>query len=209
MSSSNIQNAQSLRERLEKAAQIDDPLKRRLYTLGVITRALSRYKVVPILVGGSAVEFYTLGGYSTLDIDVVVSGREEFDAILRTLGFSKGKGERHWYNEALDIAIEAPDSKLAGSKEKITTIQIDDLSVYIIGIEDLILDRLRAFVFWKSSSDGEWAGRMIGVHASWIDWNYLHEQASREGLDRALNEIKREALGAPPPPYSEAGEDED
>jgi len=51
--------------------------------------------IIPILVGGCAVEFYTLGSYATQDIDVVIPERREFDLALRALGFSKEKGQRH------------------------------------------------------------------------------------------------------------------
>lgn len=189
--SSNDAELGRFREYLAKAASIAEPFKRRLYVLGVITGALARRNIVPILVGGCAVEFYTLGSYATQDIDVVVSGRDEFDSALRSLGFSKGAGQRHWYSEELDLAIEAPDSVLAGSRERIVTVEVNDFKIHVIGLEDLILDRLRAFVFWKSSADGEWASRIIALHESEIDWDYLESQATREGLADALETVRR------------------
>lgn len=179
-----------LREALAKATRIAEPFKRRLYVLGVITSALAPRGIVPIIVGGCAVEFYTLGSYATQDVDVVVSGRNEFDSVLRSLGFSKGSGQRHWYSEELDLAIEAPDDILAGSRERVITLEIESFAVHIIGLEDLILDRLRAYVFWRSLSDGEWAGRMIALHDSEIDWTYLTSQAARENLTDALERVR-------------------
>lgn len=180
-----------LRQALAEAIRIAEPFKRRLYALGVITSALAPRGIIPILVGGCAVEFYTFGGYATQDIDVVVSGRDEFDSVLRSLGFSKDTGQRHWYSEELDLAIEAPDNVLAGSRERVVTLEIDSFIVYIIGLEDLILDRLRAFVFWRSPSDGEWASRMIALHETEIDWDYLTAQAARENLGDALERVRR------------------
>ncbi len=179
------------RESIARAASIAEPFKRRLYVLGVITRALEPAGVVPILVGGCAVEFYTLGGYATQDIDVVVSGRDEFGSVLRSLGFSRGAGQRHWYSERLDVAIEAPDSVLAGSRERVAVVEVDGYDVHVMGLEDIILDRLRAFAFWKSSADGEWAGRMIALHRSEIEWAYLKKQAELEGLADALETVRR------------------
>jgi len=184
-----------LREHLQKAADIAEPFKRRMYALGVISAALAPRGIVPILVGGCAVEFYTLGSYATQDVDVVVSGRDEFDEVLRSLGFSKGAGQRHWYSEGLDLAIEAPDSVLAGSLERVVAVEVEGFTVHIIGLEDLLMDRLRAFVHWRSAADGEWAARIIALHASGIDWPYLEDQAAREGLTDALETVRRGAGG--------------
>ncbi|MDI6794300.1 MAG: hypothetical protein QME81_15790 [bacterium] len=43
-------NIPELQERLKKAASIEDPLKKRLWILAVITEALRPYKIQPILV---------------------------------------------------------------------------------------------------------------------------------------------------------------
>lgn len=185
-----------LREHLQKAADIAEPFKRRMYALGVISAALAPRGIVPILVGGCAVEFYTLGSYATQDVDVVVSGRDEFDEVLRSLRFSKGTGQRHWYSEELDLAIEAPASVLAGSLERVVAVEVEGFTVHIIGLEDLLMDRLRAFVYWQSAADGEWAARIIALHASEIDWPYLEDQAAREGLTDALETVRRGAGAA-------------
>jgi hypothetical protein len=182
----------SFRRRLAQAAGIADPFRRRMYVLGIVTSALVADGVVPpILVGGGAVDFYTLGGYATQDIDVVIAARDKLDAVLKELGFSKERGQRHWYSKHLDVAIEAPDDTLAGSLERVAVVEVDDLQVQIIGVEDLIMDRLRGYVHWQSISDGEWAGRLIALHEASIDWEYLNYQAEKEGLLEALESVSR------------------
>ncbi len=177
---------------LARAHEIPEPFKRRLYVLGVITSKLADEPsgVLPILVGGGAVEFYSLGGYTTYDIDVVVGNRDRFGAVLTELGFSKCRGERHWYHVELNIAIEAPDSVLAGSMERVALVEVEGLQVHVIGIEDLIMDRLRACVYWRSESDCEWASRMMAIHQDSIDWNYLEKQANEEGLNDTLLSLR-------------------
>ncbi|MGQ9488908.1 MAG: hypothetical protein ACUVRT_13540 [Armatimonadota bacterium] len=50
-----------------------------------------------------------------------------------------------------DIAIEIPDTDLAGDPERVVQIDLgEDLVVYCIGIEDLLIDRLNAAVRWRS-----------------------------------------------------------
>lgn len=161
-----------------------------MYVLGIVTCAMvADGAVPPILVGGGAVDFYTLGGCATQDIDVVIADRDKLDAVLRKLGLSKERGQRHWYSQDLDVAIEAPDDTLAGSLERFAVVDVDDLQV--IGIEDLIMDRPRGYAHRQSTSDGEWAGRLIALHEASIDWEYLNYQAEKEGLLEALESVSR------------------
>ena len=71
--------------------------------------------IKPIIVGGHAVEIYTLGQYTTVDVDIVLSGRELAREIFEELSFAKGQGFRHWYHEELGLPIEIPDDILADS----------------------------------------------------------------------------------------------
>ncbi|MEW8959180.1 MAG: UbiD family decarboxylase, partial [Moorella sp. (in: firmicutes)] len=162
-----------LAARLESLKQEKDQLKKALGVLAVLTAALKPLGIKPILVGGRALEFYTLGGYATKDMDLVINGREQARAVLARMGFLHRPGERHWYHEELDLALEIPDEYLAGSLDKLTTVEINGLEVYIIGVEDLIIDRLAAAKFWKSPADARWAAKLLALHREEIDMEYL------------------------------------
>jgi len=159
----------------------------------VLTEALEPEGIRPILVGGVALEFYTLGGYATKDIDLVASSRKKLKTVLEKLGFTRRMGERHWYSTELDVAIEIPDEILAGSPEKLTVLEIDGKNVYIIGIEDLIIDRLSAAKFWQSPSDFEWAVKIIALHAEDIDFDYLKKAAKEHDVEDILKETLKES----------------
>ena len=58
-------------------------LKRRLLFMGWLTAELKAYEIEPILVGGNALEFYTLGAYATVDIDLVCPYPEKVDELLQ------------------------------------------------------------------------------------------------------------------------------
>ncbi|KYH30826.1 DUF6036 family nucleotidyltransferase [Neomoorella mulderi] len=180
---------------LEHLKQEKDPLKKSLGVLAVLTTALKPMGIKPILVGGRALEFYTLGGYATKDIDLVINGREQAKAILAEMGFLRRPGERHWYHEELDLALEIPDEYLAGSLDKLTTVEISGLEVYIIGVEDLIIDRLAAAKFWKSPADTQWAAKLLALHREEIDMEYLRQAASKEQLDDVLKEAVKQSKG--------------
>lgn len=178
------------RDELEKVRQQADPLTKRLLFVGLLTRKLEPEGIRPIIVGGQAVEFYTAGGYATKDIDLVSPGYEEIDRILEAWGFKK-EG-RHWFNEQLDISVEVPESVLAGDENRLTVVEIDDLRVYVIGIEDIIVDRLNAFVHWKSSDDRIWAKEMMLLGKEDIDWGYLKKRAAEEDILAAAEELEGE-----------------
>jgi hypothetical protein len=151
--------------------------------IGIITELLSLVNIRPIIVGGFAVELYTAGSYSTMDIDLVLSGYQEAGHLLEQVGFIKHTG-RHWYDDKLDMAIEVPGSVLAGSLDKITEIELDNRqSIYMIGVEDLVLDRLRAFAYWGSTSDGEWAERLVQASKNDVDFDYMAEIVKKESPD--------------------------
>lgn len=174
---------------MDRAAEIDDPLERRIWVLAIITESLAPTGIKPVLVGGAAVEFYTAGGYTTFDMDIV-SNTQVLDRALIALGFSKDG--RHWIHEDMSIAIEAPSESLGQESDRVFEIQIDDMKAYVLGIEDLIIDRLNAFVHWKSKEDGRWATHLIRENCDQIDWDYLKYRAVEERVDKRLDDILKQ-----------------
>jgi len=152
----------------------------------IFTELLEAHNIKPVIVGGLSVEIYTRSDYTTRDIDFVFSGRDIANEILLELGFKKlGKD---WFHEELELAIEIPDNVIDGDIDKVLTINLsNNKHIYVIGIEDIISDRLRACVFWKSSSDCEWGQRVLLIHQGQIDFNYLKDKASKDNTIDELN----------------------
>jgi len=175
---------------LAKAKGIGSPLEKKLFFTAVVTEALKDEEAKPIIVGGTAVEFYTLGGYSTLDLDLVYKRREILEKLLQKLGFKKYG--RHWYKEDLDLAVEIPGLALTGSEDRLTRIEMEGIAAYMIGIEDIVADRLSAYVHWKSEDDGRWAKRMMLLHRDKIDWPYLEGRSRRDKTYKAFKRFKGE-----------------
>ena len=135
-----------------------------------MTEALPQSDGLPyVVVGGNALEFYTLGAYATVDVDLVSARRTEIGNLLESWGFERTG--RHWHHEELDVAIEIPDDVLAGSEDKVIQVEIEDLTVYIIGVEDLIMIGSVLIYHWHIQPMME-----IGHGNSWcstrqdIDW---------------------------------------
>lgn len=185
-----MSQAKALQERL---CSERDPRKRRLIALGVLTNALAPHGIEPILVGGGALEFYTAGGYSTSDVDLAMPSGEAVDAVFAGMGFEK-EG-RYWVRADLDLLFEAPaPASLPGEDAPRTEIEVDGLRVVVIGVEDLLLDRLRGWVHWQSSEDERWARRLALLYADRIDWQYLRDRSKgvAEEAD-ALEQLAEEA----------------
>lgn len=169
----------------------EDITERKLWVLAQLTRRTAQWAIRPILVGGTAVALYTAGAYATADVDIVASDRQRVGQILQEMGFQPAG--RHWVHPQWDVAIEIPDTDLAGDPERVVQIELaDGLTVYCIGVEDLLIDRLNAAVHWRSLEDRRWALELLRLHASRMDWQYLHARAECEGVGELLEELERE-----------------
>jgi hypothetical protein len=169
---------------------IGEPVERKLYFLGWLNRKLEEMNVnnYPVLVGGSAVAFYTAGNYATQDIDLCYSS-PRLDDVLLPAGFSK-EG-RYWLHEELKIIVECPGSN---PPERFIEVELDNGSfVYVTSIEDIIIDRLCGFAL-NYPSDSEWAYLMLESESEEfpIDWQYLEKRAEEEGVAVHLQKLRRD-----------------
>jgi len=182
-----------LPEEFQKLPQIENDFKRRLYFVGILTKYLLLEGIRPVVVGGHAVEFYTLGAYTTGDLDIVCPEQEEIEHLLPAWGFQKVG--RLWVNVEYDIELDIVSSSLKEAvSSRISEISVADLKVFLIGVEDLIIDRLNAAVFWKSEEDARWAEQFWKLHQQEIDQDYLIERAKEEGVVEILEKIKNEKI---------------
>ncbi|MDR2178941.1 MAG: hypothetical protein LBP21_01405 [Synergistaceae bacterium] len=166
-------------------------IERKLYFLGWLNRTLEKLNVnnFPVLVGGSAVSLYTAGNYATQDIDLCYSS-PRLNSILLPEGFRKDG--RYWVHEELDLLVECPGSD---RPERVFDVILKNgAHVYVASIEDMIVDRLCACVFWQSPSDGEWARLMLASDTDVfpIDWEYLEKRAGAEDVAEQLQRMRKE-----------------
>jgi len=161
--------------RLEALPDERDPARRRMLALGLVADRLAEDGLEPILVGGAALEFYTAGGYATGDIDLALESSPRVDRAFADLGFRKSG--RFWVREDLDLLFEAPaPAGLPGETAPRTVAEIDGLRVVVIGLEDLLIDRLRAAVHWNSGEDQRWTRRLVHLYGDRLDWTYLRQR---------------------------------
>ena len=179
----------SLKDELFECLDIKEKLKRQVSIAGIITEALKPLGIVPVVVGGAAVEFYTLGQYATMDIDFVGIINDEMKQVMTDLGFER-EG-RYWRIPESDIMVEFPSDKLVGTMDKVQPVESDGKEAYYIGIEDLILNRVQEAQHWKDLSSAEWARNLMVTYYADIDWSYCHEKANEAGCSKKFEDIQR------------------
>ncbi|MGD1075335.1 MAG: hypothetical protein ABR903_04565 [Thermodesulfovibrionales bacterium] len=150
---------------------------------------LKKNDIEIVIVGGSAVELYSFGKYLSGDIDIVSPASYSIGEKLESLGFFK-RG-KNWISEELGLFMDIPASALAGDPARVREVAIGDgFSVKVIGVEDLIVDRLNACVHWKFETDCEWASYLIRKFEKEIDLDYLMKRAAEDKVDAKLNELR-------------------
>ncbi|HZJ02101.1 MAG TPA: helix-turn-helix domain-containing protein, partial [Thermoleophilia bacterium] len=172
----------------ERLGGIIDPLERRLGFVALLAGAVTALGwQPPVVVGGHAVEFYTAGGYATVDIELV-SGHEPLEAVLPKWGFvARG---RHWVHEGLGLVVEAPGSHLEPEqRERVTAVETAGATAYVLGVEDVIVDRLAACVHWRSEEDCGWARVLLALFQDGLDEEYLWERARLREVQARLRTV--------------------
>lgn len=186
-------SVEALREALALAASDPDKARRTIRVAAVLTRALGIIDLRPVLVGGGAVEFYTAADYQTEDIDLLVPSRPDVTEIMEALDFDR-RG-RDFHHRALDLFVEFPGAALQPGEEAVGVV-VDGVETLVVSIEDLILDRLRAFVHWRSLRD---ALNVLSLLRSGrvVDRDRVVGRARKEGILRHWTSLS--ALGCREP----------
>src|SRR5262245_18070190 len=142
-------NINIVQKALERALRLPEGVKQ---TAAVAAWIQSLYaSAPPILVGGAAVELYSGGAYTTGDLDFVGMVTPEVARELEKNGFRR-EG-RHWIHDERQLFVEFPGTAI-DSGATTARIEVDGTPVLTLSPEDMIADRLAAWQFWNSATDG-------------------------------------------------------
>ncbi|MDO5380209.1 MAG: hypothetical protein Q4E98_04980 [Acidaminococcaceae bacterium] len=164
----------------------DNTAVARLNIAAVICDELKKYGNDLVIVGGSAVEFYSAASYMTRDVDFIPRDIEGLKETMVELGF-KNDGNAIWYHPDAAIVIEFPKGPLDGSYDKVCIVETPYGNVNIIGIEDIIIDRACGVQYWNDSS--EWTKYLLMAHFENIDFEYLKKRAAEACCEQVLEKI--------------------
>lgn len=142
------------------------------------------------LVGGIVVGVYTRGRYITGDVDASSQIADDVIQKLLKLGFERVG--RHLIYPKLNYLLEIPSSWLG--KRKVLPVEIGGYKVDLLSPEDIIIDRLCAYKFWKSQTDFGQAAMVFAAQQERIDEKYLQARARGEGVEDAYKKLKSELI---------------
>jgi len=190
-------SAEEITRLISKARRIKDLTRKQLLLAAIVAEILRPLKLTPILVGGAAVQFYTFGKYSTFDIDMIMPSffpKEKIEGALTRYGFRKIEDLRHWLHPKIKIPIEFPPSPLQVGNlypKTVNKVKIEGITLEVIRLEDLILDRLIGAQEWRSEDMKRQAEALLLTHYKDIDWSYLHSSANKVKVLKLLQKIQR------------------
>ncbi|MEM1132839.1 MAG: hypothetical protein AAGH53_07875 [Pseudomonadota bacterium] len=141
----------------------------------------------PVLVGGAAVELFTVSEIATGDFDLVTARQDVLEPIMQTHGFTKphglGVNTRGWVHPELGLGFEVVGTSLldgAADQNYIRIIEVGSSQhVAIIGPEDLIADRMGQYASGTAPEMLEQAIFLFTLSKD-LDRNYMEERIRHE-----------------------------
>jgi hypothetical protein len=171
-----VSNARQL---LKVAEQEPQRLKRHLLLAAALREVLSQD---PIVVGGTAEEFWTQAEYHETDLDLCARLTPKDRTTLRELRFEHTG--RHWKREGLAAVVEFPDDRIDGDESRTVEAVVGSGRCRIIGLDDLYLDRLRQATIDERHEGVEFQSALAVVAAR-------YEDIDRAYVGRCLSQIRQ------------------
>lgn len=149
----------------------------------------------PVLVGGAAVEIYSLSAISTGDFDISTGRQIEFEEELQKIGFVRPSGPgvatRGWIHPDLQLGFEVVSASLLdgmADRERVRMLDlVGDGTASIISLEDMIADRMGQYASGTAREMLQQAKTMFSLYPD-ADLDYMeqrirHETAGEYGIE--------------------------
>jgi hypothetical protein len=152
----------------------------------------------PVLVGGAAVEVYSLSAINTGDFDISTGAQSAFEGELQKHGFVRPSGAgvatRGWIHPDLQLGFEVVTSTLLDGQADRDRVRLIDFSpdgeVAVIAVEDIIADRMGQFASGTAREMREQARRLFVLHDE-ADLEYMEQRIRYEsGGDFGVADLK-------------------
>lgn len=181
----------SFEELKAKLGAAPDQARYKLYFAALLADSASVRTDEFFVVGGSAIEFYTVGEYTSGDIDVVSSQNERLREVLKSWKFRRDG--RVWVSDDLGLVVDLNRYPYTGDVEKTTVVSTPYGRIRLAAIEDLLVKRLISTKFWNQKGDFEQAQLLALGFWNRIDWDYVHRFAQREDVIDLLTLLRQVA----------------
>ncbi len=160
---------------------------------GFICDALIAKKIHVVLSGGSCVEIYSQGEYTSWDLDLINQYNEQFKkihAVMSELGFRER--DRYFIHKETKLFVEFPSGPLGVGDAPVDEIAEIDTEAGVLRLltpTDCIKDRLAAYYHWDDEQclqQAVWVAQQNEFNqASVEDWS-----AKENSLDKYSKFIK-------------------
>jgi hypothetical protein len=146
-------------------------LRQRLLLAAAMTNLLTKK---PIVVGGTAEEYWAGGEYHPTDLDLCPRPSASDLQALEAVGLRRTG--RHWTRKNLAVAVEFPGS--CEDIERTVALSVAGVSILMISCEDLYFDRVRqATVSWPHEDISFDAALEIALtNYVTMDWDYVRRR---------------------------------
>jgi len=133
---------------------------------------------VPILAFESTTELYTGGNYSYIDIDLLSENIPFHEALLENNGFARFADRLCSIENELSVKfVTSPQCGRVGK------VKYSGHSIFVVSIEDTIIERLASAKFHNIPKDLEWSQVLFASDGILKpDPGYLKERALKEGV---------------------------
>lgn len=141
----------------------------------------------PVLVGGAVVELLTGGAYTTGDLDFAGSVPRAVARKLAAAGFDQ-RG-RHWVHARGQIFLEFPSDHVEPDEGSID-LELAGHTLRVLAPEAVVVDRLAAWEFWNSSTDGVNAYLVLRAVGARLDLAKLRRLVKRREVAKAWKSLR-------------------
>lgn len=166
-----------------------------LYFAALLSAALRATEGPVVIVGGSAIEVYTTGVYTSGDIDLVTS-RSSAARVLNSWGF-RSEG-RTWYHKSWKLDVDLVGVDYTGSLSRIREVETPYGPVRLAAVEDLIIKRLSEAKHWQGRRQEafEQAALLASEMSGDLDELYLDARARQEEVVDILADLRAQLQAA-------------
>ena len=157
---------------LRQVSKTKRPLDQRLLVAAALSTVMNP---PPIVVGGTAEEYWTGDEYQPTDLDLIPGpSTADYEAILK-LGFKK-EG-RHWVRKDFPIVTEFPHDESFEVRRTFHA-KVSNAIVKVIGVDDLYLDRLGQSTSTMNVRSQPFSSVLAVALTNWesLDWQYIESR---------------------------------
>lgn len=130
----------------------------------------------PVVVGGTAEDYWAGDDYIPTDLDVCMPLGPAEEQLLLDAGFERDG--RHWIRgREHPVAVEVPEARIDGDEDRTVSAPVGGAKARVISAEDLYLDRIRQATATPKVRSIALTGALAIAAARYdeMDWKYVRE----------------------------------